>query len=129
MHFVAGFRDGNLVQLFVVPFYNEIMKGKTGPLDRADFALFENNLVARSTSDPNRYFSDPSSLARLKERINLFRLADIKEMRPRYVIYAVGIVYNHYPVLAIGSGLLVVSLTLILARLVFARQRNRKDEA
>ena len=129
MHFVAGFRTGKLVQLFVIPFHNEIMKGKTGPLYGPDFALFQKNLLARSTSDPNRYFSDPSSLARLKERIHRFGFSELKEMRPRYVIYAAGIVYNHYPVIVIVSGLLAVTLTFVLARWILLRQRNRKREA
>jgi hypothetical protein len=129
IHFVAGFKVGKLVQLFAIPFYNQIMQGKTGPLDERDFALFQKNLVVRSTSDPNRYFSDPSSLARLKKRLDGFNFAQLKEMRPRYVLYAAGILYHHYPVIVIGAGLLAVTLIFLFVRWALLRQRNRTSEA
>lgn len=125
MHFVAGFRNGELVQLFVVPFHNAIFNGKTGPLDQAEFASFQNSLLDRSTSDPSKYYSDPSSLTSLKERINRFHLGKLKEMRGRHIVYTAGILYQHYPVIVVGSCLFTVTLTALFVRWTLLRHRNR----
>jgi hypothetical protein len=123
IHLVAGFTAGKLVQLFAIPFYNQIMEGKTGPVEERDFNLFQKTLVDRSTSDPSRYFADPSSLVRLKERIQGFGIGQLKEMRPRHALYAVGIVYHHYPIIFIASCLLFLILGILIARRLIVHSR------
>jgi hypothetical protein len=121
MYLVSGFRKGQLVQLFVVPFYNDIMKGKFGPLDQFAFVAFQKTLLDRSTTDASRYYSDSRSLARLKEGLLHFRLADLRNLRPRYLTYAVGIVFYHYPVLVA----LIFMAILVLSAWVVRRHRRR----
>jgi Bacterial capsule synthesis protein PGA_cap len=129
IHVVAGLKKGELVQLFIVPFHNAIFSGKTGPLDEIDFASFQRTLLDRSTSNPNRYYSDPSSLVRMQERLNRFSFTKLDQLRGRHIIYAAGILYNHYPVIVIGSGLLTVTVSVLCVRWALVRQRNRKREA
>jgi hypothetical protein len=129
IHVVAGLKKGELVQLFVVPFHNAIFSGKMGPLDEIDFVSFQRTLLDRSTSDPNRYYSDPSSLVRLQEVLSRFSFTRLDQLRGRHIIYAAGILYNHYPVIVIGSGLLTVTLAVLFVRWTLLRQRNRKREA
>jgi hypothetical protein len=117
------------VQLVVIPFHNEIFSGKIGPLDETDLASFQKTLLDRSTSDPNRYFSDPSSLIRLQEGLSRFSFTKLNELRGRHILYAAGVLYNHYPVIVIGSGLLTVTLGVLFVRWTLLRQRNRKKEA
>lgn len=116
VHLVAGFRKGQLVQLFVVPFHNVIMKGNTGPLDEKAFASFQKTLLDRSTTDPSRYYSDPGSLAKLKERLLRLRFEDLKDLRARYVIYAVAIAFYHYPLLVTAIFAAILALTVWLVR-------------
>ena len=88
VHFVAGFRTGKLVQLVAIPFHNQIFGGKMGPLDETDLVLFQKALLDRSSSDPNKYYSDPSSLTRLQKRLGRFSFAKIDQLRGRHVLYA-----------------------------------------
>jgi hypothetical protein len=125
MYFVAGFKHGKLVQLFVVPFHNAVFDGKTGPLTGAELASFNERLLDRSTSDPNRYYTDPSSLAKLKERLDRFDLDKLKEMRPRYVVYGLTILYHHYPVMFVVASFLVLVLVVASARWMLLRRRTR----
>jgi hypothetical protein len=129
IHFVVGFRSGKLVQLIAIPFHNEIFGGKIGPLDETDLAAFQKTLLDRSTSDPNRYYSDPNSLTRLQERLSRFGFGKLDQLRGRHIVYAAGILYHHYPVIVIGSGMLTVALAGLFVRWILLRQRNRKREA
>jgi Bacterial capsule synthesis protein PGA_cap len=128
IYFVAGFRTKKLVQLVVIPFHNEIFSGKIGPLDDTDLASFQKTLLDRSTSDPNKYFSDPSSLIRLQQGLNRFSFSKLNELRGRHILYAASVLYNHYPVIVIGSGLLTVTLTILFVRWTLLRQKKRKRE-
>lgn len=126
MYLVAGFTKGELVQLFVVPFHNAIMKGRTGPLDEIVLASFKKTLLDRSSSDPNRYYSDPHSLEALKERLSRFSLFSLEEIKPRYIVYAAGIVFHNYPVVATGGCILTVSFSALLVRWTILTRRRRK---
>jgi hypothetical protein len=116
MHLVAGFRSGEFVQLFTVPFRNTIVEGNTGPLDETSFHTFRKTILERSTSDSARYFSDPHSLTMLKERLGKFSLSNLKQIRPRYFVYALFITYQHYPMLVVTTCLMVLMLSVLLIR-------------
>ena len=129
VHFVAGFRTGKLVQLVAIPFHNQIFGGNQGPLDETDLVLFQKALLDRSSSDPNKYYSDPSSLTRLQKRLGRFSFAKIDQLRGRHVLYAAGILFHHYPVIVVGSGLLTVTLAAFSRTMfILLRQRNRRRD-
>jgi hypothetical protein len=124
MHLIAGFRSGEFVQLFVVPFRNTIKEGNTGPLDEAAFRSFEKTILERSTTDSSRYFSDPQSLARLKDRLDKFSLSDLKQLRPRYFAYALFITYQHYPMIVVAGCLMILTLSVLLVRRMIRTRRQ-----
>src|SRR6185295_18723467 len=101
MHLVAGFNAHQLTQLFVVPFRNTIREGKTGPLDEASFGAFKQILLERSIEDSDKYFSDPRSLRNFIEYLRDFRFSKVKEIKIRHVVYAIRILFYHYPVMAL----------------------------
>jgi hypothetical protein len=103
-----------LEQLFVVPFWNNIRDGKTGPLDETDFQAFEKLFRERSTADTNRYYSDPRSLEVLKESVSRIRLSDLRRVGPRQFLYAARIVWSNYPFATACAGLLVLGLLVLL---------------
>jgi poly-gamma-glutamate synthesis protein (capsule biosynthesis protein) len=126
MHFVAGFRKGELVQLFVVPFYNAILSGKTGPLSQRDFLLFREKLRDRSTPDAEKYYSDTRSLDNLIERLARLNFADLTKLRRRDVVYAAGVLYYHHPLIVVGSALLTLVVVLLIVYWGIQRSRIRQ---
>ena len=123
---VAGLKDGKLVQLFVVPFHNAVFGEKTYALDESEFATFQRTFLDRSAADPGKYYSDPSSLAKMRDQLSRFDFTKVGEIRGRHVVYALGILYHHYPVIVIGSGLLVLASAGLLGRWIVRRHRRRK---
>jgi hypothetical protein len=114
MHLVAGFRSGEFVQLFAIPFRNTILEGNTGPLDEAASTTFMKTFLERSTTDTARYFSDPRSLTMLKENISRFNLTSFSQIRPRHFVYALLITYQHYPMIVITGSIAVLTLLVLL---------------
>ncbi|MFQ5852774.1 MAG: CapA family protein [Candidatus Binatia bacterium] len=130
MHLVAGFKAGELAQLFVIPFQNAVMKGRTGPPDEATFATFRKTFLERSTTDTSSYFSDSRSLRKLKERLLRLSNSGLGDLKPRHVVYAIGIVLYHYSIVVIaGSALVLLSVVLFLRRRVLSRRSKNRDEA
>jgi hypothetical protein len=87
MHLVASFDNGELQQLFALPFHNTIMSGQTGPLDEKTFKAFSSELADRSTTDTSRFYSDPRTQEGAMERLRNLRLRDLINLRPRHVTY------------------------------------------
>ena len=116
MHLVAGFRAGELIQLFAVPFHNTIRQGKTGPLDEAAFAFFKKTVLERSVTDTEKYFSDPRSLKNLIEYMNDFRFSKLNKIKWRHVAYGARILFHHYPLIAMSGSVLALLLSVLLLR-------------
>jgi hypothetical protein len=114
MHLVAGFRSGKLVQIFAVPFLNTIREGKTGPLDETGFAWFKKALLERSTSDTEKYYSDPRSLNNLKERLSQVGFPRLKEVRPRHFVYAGRILFHQHPIMTVAVFFLALAVPAVL---------------
>jgi poly-gamma-glutamate synthesis protein (capsule biosynthesis protein) len=129
MHVAAGFKKGKLVQLFVVPFHNEIFNGKTGPLNEIDFAIFQKILRDRSSNDMAKYYEDPTSLTKLTTHINNLNVEKVRNVRLRHILYGFRIMYHHYPATFIGSGLFALVLIVLIASYTVLRQRNGKRAA
>jgi hypothetical protein len=121
LHLVAGFGPSGLEQLFVVPFWNDIRGGTTGPLDNASFRAFEKLFRERSTADTSRYYSDPRSLESLKNSVSRLRFADLQRLGPRQCLYAVRIVWRNYPFAVASAGVLMLVPVALLIR-----QRRRR---
>ena len=126
MHVVAGFELGQLVQVFVVPFYNAIQERKVGPLDEISFASFKKVLIERSNIDADKYYSDPHSLDRLKEQFTAFRLSDLRRIHARHFVYAVRIVFYNYPIAATAACLLALSVPVLIIRSTNLTRKGRK---
>ena len=126
MHLVAGFISGEFAQLFVVPFYNSIWEGKTGPLNKTDFELFKKNLGERSSQDTKLYFSDPRNLNNLKDQFRRFRLNSLKEIKLRHIKYAAEIVWYNYPIITVVCSMAItVALGLLILKMHFIRRQRR----
>lgn len=121
MHLVAGFRAGEFVQLFAVPFWNTIQEGRTGPLDASAFYAFKKHLLERSTTDTIKYFSDPHSLRMLKQHLTKLNLSSVQQIRPRHFLYAFFIAYQHYPILVITGCLIFLMLLAMFIRQIAFR--------
>jgi hypothetical protein len=118
MHLVAGFSEGGLDQLFVIPFRNSIRAGKIGPLDPESFRAFLRVFHERSTRDTSRYYSDPRTWAVLSDRLRRLSFSDLKQIRPRQFLYAARIVVHHYPVaITSASALIIVAVVLLVWRI------------
>jgi hypothetical protein len=118
MHLIAGFRAGQFVQLFAIPFWNTILEENTGPLDESTFNSFKKTLLERSTDDSTRYFSDPHSLSMLKENIKKVNFSSFNQLRMRHFLYAFLIVFQNYPII---MTLCVIILLILLT--YFIRQK------
>jgi hypothetical protein len=129
MHAVLGFRDGKLAQVFVVPFLNTILDGRSGPLDETAFAAFRSMLLDRSTADPKRYFSDPGSLEKLRRRLERLRLSELLDLRRRHVAYTINILYHHYPLIMVGSIVTSMVLAVLVMRWTILAIRLRRAKS
>ncbi len=96
MHLVAGFRDGALVQIFVLPFRNTILSGGAGPLDQEALAAFRENLADRSTVAPARFFADPRTQAGARERMLRLRPRDLGRLRPRHLVWGLRVLWERF---------------------------------
>ncbi len=126
LHFVAGFKSRQLIQLFVVPFYNTIREGKTGPLDEASFVSFKKSFADRSINDSSRYYSDPRTVAGFQERLRELTLSKFRDLRARHFIYATGILIHNYPWLVTSACLSVLVGATIVGRWTVLRWRRRR---
>ena len=126
MHAVAGFKQGKLVQLFVVPFRNRIMDGDTGPLDASAFTLFKRTFLERSLSDSGKYFSDPSSLEKLKHQMRNFKMSDLNEVRLRHFLYGPLILAYHFPFFAVVTVVFLITGIGFFVRLLISGTRNKR---
>jgi hypothetical protein len=116
IHAVAGFSSGRLVQLFIVPFRNNIHAGNVGPLDPERFRAFLRAFDDRSTTDTSRYYSDPRARAVLSDRLRNIRLSDLRQIRLRQFGYAARILWESSPVGVIAAGSAVLAAIVLLVR-------------
>jgi hypothetical protein len=129
MHLVAGFQDGRLVQIFVVPFHNDLRRGRLGPLEETAFDEFVKTLRERSSADESRYYSDGGTLKMMLRAVGNMGPADWKRLRPRHVLYGAKLVIRQRPEWAVGAGLLVAALAVMLLRWRSSRQRRNEGRA
>ena len=126
MYFVAGFKSAQLEQLFVVPSRNDIWANRTGPLDKDEFAAFLSTLSERSTTDTRKYFSDVQTLEVLENAILNFKVDDLNSIKPHHLVYAVHILFEHYPLLLIAGCVFVISIPpASLYGIVLYRKRRK----
>lgn len=123
MHLVAGFKMSKLVQLFVVPYRNTLLEGKTGPLDKITFATFTKRFLERSTTDSDKYFSDPLALDKFKEALQRFKVSRLREIKIRHVVYGARIVFQNYPAVTTIVCLLALMFFLLVARSIIRSRR------
>jgi len=126
-HLVAGFDGGRLVQIFVVPYHNDLRRGQVGPLDDPAFAQFVRTLRERSISDESKYYGDGGALKAMVHNVARLRLSTLTQLRPRHFVYAARIVVRQRPGwVAAAGGLLAAAV----AGVVFGRRsaRLRKDK-
>ncbi|MGH8546925.1 MAG: CapA family protein, partial [Gammaproteobacteria bacterium] len=126
MHFVAGFKKRKLVQLFVIPFHNITVQGRSAPLNEAAVASFKDVLTDRSSADLSRYYSDPQALAGFKEELRQLNFSKLKDLRARHFLYATGILFHNHPVMATTMGLVLFIVALMIThRVIFRRMKRR----
>jgi len=127
MYAVAGFESGRLVQMFVVPFWNDVDNGKVGPLDEPTFASFKRDFLDRShQSSEDRYFSDPVLFENFQTAVASITISDIQNIKVRHLKYAVLILINNYPMLSIFIVATCVLLTILVTRrLLYAVSRHK----
>jgi hypothetical protein len=126
-HLVAGFDGNRLVQIFVVPFRNDLRRGRMGPLDEVAFAQFVRTLRERSISDESKYYGDGGALKAMFHNIARLRLSTLTQLRPRHFAYAARIVVRQRPGwVAAAGGLLVAAFVVVLYGRRSARLRKAK---
>lgn len=128
MHFVAGFRNGELHQAFAIPFANTVRDARTGPLGGEQLDTFVAALVERSTTDTSRYYSDPHAMSSFRRVLAQPRLSHLKTVRPRHFAYALRILWDQYPVATIVGCVAVVAL-LVGGVGLWRRARRRRATA
>ena len=121
MHLVAGFEDGQLVQIFVVPFHNDVRRGRLGPLDEATFREFLTALRERSTSDEAKYFSDKGAFNVMIHALENPSATNLRKLRPRHFAYAARLVLQQRPEWVAG-----VAVVLGVAAVVVLRRRSSR---
>ena len=67
-------------------------------------------------------------LSKVAKTSRPIRLCQVDQLRGRHIVYAAGILYHHYSVIFIGSGMLAVVFAVLFVRWAAVRQRNRKSE-
>jgi hypothetical protein len=129
MHLVAGFAESRLVQVFAVPFHNDIRGGRVGPLEEAEFGEFVRTLRERSVSDEAKYYSDRGALNAMIRSIGGLRPSGLTRLRPRHFIYAARIVIQQRPwwIVAVGALLAVAVATMLLRRRSSRLRKERRE--
>lgn len=117
MHLVVGFADGQLAQIFVVPFHNDVRRGRLGPLEEAAFGEFVKTFRERSVSDDAKYFSDESVFQMMMRAIGNMNRSDLwKLLRPRYFIYGARVIIRQRPEWVVAAGAVLVIVAVVLHR-------------
>ena len=129
MHLVSGFRDARLVQLFVVPFHNDLRRGILGPLDEAAFGEFVKTLKERSTADASKYYSDGSTFEMMVHGIRGMNWTDVRRLRPRHFVYGAQLLLRQRPEWVAGAGIFAAAIAVMLYRRRSVRRRANSGTA
>jgi hypothetical protein len=122
MHLVAGFGRNRLMQIFLVPFHNDIRAGRLGPLDETAFRHFVRVLQERSNSAEAKYYEDEGMLEAVTESLKSLRPSQLTRLKPRHFLYAARVVVQQRPEWVAAAGVL---LAAVAAAAVFRRRSRR----
>ena len=126
MHLVAGFEEGRLVQLFVIPFHNDARRGRLGPLEEAAFGQFVKTLRERSTSDQAKYYSDRNAFELMIRGLGNMSATDLWRLRPRHFVYGARLVLQQRTEWIVVPAILAVGLVALYRRRSRRHQRGER---
>lgn len=114
-HVVFGLKKNKVEQIFIIPFKNDIYKGVTGPLNKAEFEDFLVNFEDWSDSTTSKYYQDDLLFGSMKNMIRSHGVNIFSELKFRHIVYGVKVLYSNFTFLFVLATVLAIGIAYYIS--------------